>query len=68
VHLLVSLHLVGTWVSIGYGILVTLGGCHHIDGLEAAEELWQEWCLFLATSRLFVRGVVPSPVERQRQL
>jgi hypothetical protein len=50
-HLLVSLHLVGTWVSIGYGILVSLGGCRHLDGLEAAVELWQEWCLFLATSR-----------------
>jgi hypothetical protein len=48
--MIVSLHLVGTWVSIGYRILVTLGGCHHLDGLEAAEELWQEWCLFLATS------------------
>jgi hypothetical protein len=39
---IVSLLLVGTWVSIGYGILVTLGGCHHLDNLEAAEELWQE--------------------------
>jgi hypothetical protein len=27
VYLLVSLHLVSTWVSIGCGILVTLGGC-----------------------------------------
>jgi hypothetical protein len=42
VNLLVSLHLVGTWVSIGCGILVTLGGYRHLDGLEAAEELWQE--------------------------
>jgi hypothetical protein len=40
VHLLVSLHLVGTWVSIDCGILVTLGGYRHLDGLEAAEELW----------------------------
>jgi hypothetical protein len=38
VHLLVSLHLVDTWVSIGYGIPVTLNGCHHLDGLEAVEE------------------------------
>jgi hypothetical protein len=38
----VSLHLISTWVSIGCGILVTLGGCRHLDGLEAAEELWQE--------------------------
>jgi hypothetical protein len=33
--------------SIGCGILVTLGGCRHLDGLEAAEELWQEWCLIV---------------------
>jgi hypothetical protein len=68
VHLLVSLHLAGTWVIFGCGILISLGGCHHLDGLEAAEELWQELCLFLATSWWFVRGVVPSPAERQRQL
>jgi hypothetical protein len=41
VHLLMSLHLVGTWVSIGCRILVTLGGCRHLDSLETAEELWQ---------------------------
>jgi hypothetical protein len=68
VHLIVSLHLVGTWVIFSYGILVSLGGCCHLDGLEAVEVLWQEWCLFLATSRWFVRGVVPSPAKRQRQL
>jgi hypothetical protein len=39
VHLLVSLHLVDTWVSIGCGILVSLGAYRHLDGLEAAEEL-----------------------------
>jgi hypothetical protein len=39
VHLLVSLYLVDTWVSIGCEILVSLGGCHHLDGLEAVEEL-----------------------------
>jgi hypothetical protein len=50
-RLLVSLHLIGICVSIDCGILVILGGCRHLDGLEAAEELWQEWCLFLATSR-----------------
>jgi uncharacterized membrane protein YecN with MAPEG domain len=48
---IVSLHLSGTWVIFGYGILVTLGDCCHLDGLEAAEELWQEWCLFLVTSQ-----------------
>jgi hypothetical protein len=51
VHLLVGLHLVGTWVSIGYGVIISLGGCHHLDDLEVVEELWQEWFLFLATSR-----------------
>jgi hypothetical protein len=34
-----SLHLVGTWMSIDCGILVTLDGCHHLDSLEATEEL-----------------------------
>jgi hypothetical protein len=37
---LVSLHLSGTWVIFGYRILVSLGGCRHLDGLEVAEELW----------------------------
>jgi hypothetical protein len=63
-----SLHLSGTWVIFGCGILVSLGGCCHLDGLKAAEELWQECCLFLATFRSFVKGVVPSPAECQRQL
>jgi hypothetical protein len=36
---LVSLHLNDTWVIFGCGILVTLDGCRHLDGLEAAEEL-----------------------------
>jgi hypothetical protein len=51
VYLLVSLHLSGTCVIFDCGILISLGGYHHLDGLKAAEELWQEWCLFLATSR-----------------
>jgi hypothetical protein len=51
VYLLLSLHLVGIWVIFGYGILVSLGGCCHLDSLEAVEELWQEWYLFLAASR-----------------
>jgi hypothetical protein len=37
VYLLVSLHLVDTWVSIDYEILINLGGCCHLDGLEAVE-------------------------------
>jgi hypothetical protein len=31
---LVSLHLSGTWMIFGCGILVSLGGCCHLDGLE----------------------------------
>jgi hypothetical protein len=34
VHLFVILHLVGTWVFSCCGILVSLGGCRHLDGLE----------------------------------
>jgi hypothetical protein len=34
VYLLVSLHLVGTCVFSCCGILVSLGGCRHLDGLE----------------------------------
>jgi hypothetical protein len=49
--MLVSLHLSGTWVIFGCGLLVSLGGCRHLDDLEVVEELWQEWCLFLATSQ-----------------
>jgi hypothetical protein len=33
VHLLMSLHLVGTWVFFCYGILISLGGCRHLDDL-----------------------------------
>jgi hypothetical protein len=34
VHLLVILHLLGTWVFSCCGILISLGGCRHLDGLE----------------------------------
>jgi hypothetical protein len=43
VYLLVSLHLVALGDHLSYRILISLGGCRHLDGLEAAEELWQEW-------------------------
>jgi hypothetical protein len=36
---LMSLHPSSTWVIFGCAILVSLGGCHHLDGLEAVEEL-----------------------------
>jgi hypothetical protein len=38
VHLLMILHLVGTWVFSCYGILVFLGGCRHLDSLEQLGE------------------------------
>jgi hypothetical protein len=50
VHLLVSLHLVGTWVFICCEILVFLDGCHHLDSLEQREEVRHEWSLFVAGS------------------
>ena len=28
----------GTSDHLSYGILITLGGCHHLDGLEAAKK------------------------------
>jgi hypothetical protein len=42
VHLLVSLNLVALGDHLSCGILVSLGDCRHLDGWEAAEELWQE--------------------------
>jgi hypothetical protein len=37
VHFLVILHLVALGDRLSCRILVTLGGCHHLDGLE------QQW-------------------------
>jgi hypothetical protein len=66
VHLLVSLHLVGTWVFICCGILMSLGGCHHLDGLEQRWRSGTCWWLFMAgSSELVVRGCCGSPVEHQ---
>jgi hypothetical protein len=49
VHLLMSLDLVGTWVFFCCEILVSLGGCHYLDGLE-------QWRMFGTSWRLFVAG------------
>jgi hypothetical protein len=57
VHLLVSLHLVA---------LVTLGSCRHLDGLEAAEELWQELVIVLGHLPVFVRGSCTFPGEASK--
>jgi cobalamin synthase len=43
VYLLMSLHIVALEDRLSYMILIFLGGCCHLDGLEATKELWQEW-------------------------
>jgi hypothetical protein len=43
------------------GILVTLGGCRHLDGLEVAEELWQELMIVLGHLPVIVRGSCAFP-------
>jgi hypothetical protein len=66
VHVLVSLHLVGTWVFFCCGIFVSLGGCHHLDGLEQRRRSAMCWWLFVAGSdELVVRGCSGFPTERR---
>jgi hypothetical protein len=55
-HLLVSLHLVALGGCLSCGILDTLGGCRHLDGLEAVEELWQELVIVLGHLPVIVTG------------
>jgi hypothetical protein len=55
-HLLVSLHLVALGDRLSSGILDTLGGCRHLDGLEAVKELWQELVIVLGHLPVIVRG------------
>jgi hypothetical protein len=62
VHELVSLHYSGTWVFSCCGILVSLGGCRHLDGLEQRKEVPYEWSLFVAGSGV-CEGLAPSPAE-----
>jgi hypothetical protein len=61
VHLLVSLHIVALGDHLSYGILVTLGGCHYLDGLEAAEELWQVLVIVLGHLPVIIRGTCAFP-------
>jgi hypothetical protein len=66
VHLLVSLHLVGTWVFFAAGFFVSLGGCHHLDSLEQQRRSSTCWWLFMASSdELVVRGCCGSSMERR---
>jgi hypothetical protein len=43
VHLLVSLHLVALGDRLSCEILVTLGGCCHLDGLEQWRSYDKSW-------------------------
>jgi hypothetical protein len=66
VHLLMSLHLVGTLVFICCGILISLGGCRHLNGLEQRWRFGTCWWLFVAGfGELVVRGCCGSPVEHR---
>ena len=46
--------------------LVTLGGCHHLDGLEQRGSSSGGWWLSPASIAVIVRGLVPSPAERRK--
>jgi hypothetical protein len=59
VHLPEWLHLVALGDHCGCGVLVTLGGCRHLDGLEQRRSYGKSWWLFLATSR-WLWGVLVS--------
>jgi hypothetical protein len=50
VHLFEWLHLVALGDSCGCGVLVTLGGCCHLDGLEQRRSISTCWWLFVAGS------------------
>jgi hypothetical protein len=61
VHLLVSLHLVALGDHLSCGILVTLDGCRHLDGLEQQRSLWQKLVLILGHLLMIVRGSCVFP-------
>jgi hypothetical protein len=66
VQLLEWLLLVALGDRRSCGFLITLGGCHHLDGLEQRRRIDTSWWLFVVISRWFVRGLVPSPAESQK--
>ena len=39
-----------------YGCLVTLGGCHYLDGLEQLVVIGTRWRFFVAIPIVIVRG------------
>jgi hypothetical protein len=57
------LHLVALGDHCGCGVLVILGGCCHLDGLEQRWRSGTYWWLFMAGSGVLVRGLVPSPAK-----
>jgi hypothetical protein len=66
VHLLEWLYLVALEDRCGCGVLVTLGGCRHLDGLEQRWRFSTYWWLFVAGSGDLVRGIAPSPAKHRK--
>ena len=66
VYLLEWLHLVALGDRFGYGFLITLGGCHHLDGLEQRRSMWHELMIVRGHLTVIVRGLVPSPTESRK--
>jgi len=64
-RLLEWLHLVALGDRFGYGFLVVLGGCRHLDGLEQRRSIGLSWWLVVAISR-WLWGVLPSPTESRK--
>jgi hypothetical protein len=65
-YLLEWLHLVALEDHCGCGVLVTLGGCRHLDGLEHRWRFGTCWWLFVAGSGDLVGGIAPSPAKRRK--
>ena len=65
--LLECLHLEALGVRVLlWDSLVTLGGCHHLDGLEQRGSSSGEWWLSLALITVIVRGSWPFPDEEPK--
>ena len=60
------MHLVALEDQFSYGFLITLGGCHDLDGFGAAEEHWHELVIVRGHLSVIVRGLVPSPAESRK--
>jgi hypothetical protein len=68
VHLLEWLHLMVLGDRCGCGVLVTLGGCRHLDGLKQRWRSGTCWWLFVSGSGDLWGVLVPFSAECQRQL